>query len=237
MRNTIRHIYESVLVEATPGTTWMTTGKYLIAIKGNDIVVKKTITFQDGDNVLCVEDGNLIWYNAKTGEQIDPPKEVKGWLNLSEVGVEFLDGCPEKVNGNFECADNPDLHTLEGGPKVVTGYYNVCRNPNLVILKGVATQIGGDFNCHNCDKLTSFKGLENTKIGHNLICSYTENLTSYEGLPPPQNIAGQIRCDNKMQAAIKSKPELEGYIAKLRTNSEKTAAMRKAREDRWGKAQ
>ncbi len=74
-------------------------------------------------------------------------------LNLSETQLTTLKGCPEIVEGSFDCSCTP-LESLEGGPQVVKGAYYAGKT-NIRDLKGVAQDITGclDFDTSQLESL------------------------------------------------------------------------------------
>lgn len=136
--------------------------------------------------------------------------EIKGKFDISSNwGIKSLDGCPERVTGNFMC-NATGIETLEGGPSYVGGNYdaNNCtylvslkggprrvdgnfkvgtfsgrsgaRTGKLASLQGCPVIVGGDFDCRN-NNLNSLKGGPK-EVGGNYVCS-GNNLTSLEGAP------------------------------------------------------
>ena len=65
-----------------------------------------------------------------------------GDLDLSNEGLNSLDGCPEHITGVFNCFHNNNLTSLVGGPKQVDGNY-LCGNNLLTDLVGCASHIDG----------------------------------------------------------------------------------------------
>jgi len=65
---------------------------------------------------------------------------VTGDFRAVDLGMDYLEGSPYKVDKEFIVTDN-NLHTLTGGPTYVGGSYRVHRNP-LRNLDGLASHIG-----------------------------------------------------------------------------------------------
>jgi hypothetical protein len=136
-----------------------------------------------------------------------------------------FDGCPEIINGDFDCSHNL-LTSLEGCPKDVQGYFR-CSYNNLTSLKGCTEKIEGDFNCYH-NLLTSLEGCPKTiegdfYCGDNDLkslegCTKTieggfycnaNNLTSLEGCP--KIIEGDFYCyQNYLTSLIGCPEKIEG---------------------------
>jgi len=72
-----------------------------------------------------------------------------------------LQFCPDKVEGDFYCAQNK-LTNLEGSPETVEGYF-WCYNNELTSLEGAPKKIGGGFDCEKNPKLKSLLGAPECK--------------------------------------------------------------------------
>jgi len=60
----------------------------------------------------------------------------KGDIDVSDLGLTFLEGAPKNVTGYFNCSYNSKLTSLEGAPKSVSGYFSCTNNISLKSLKG-----------------------------------------------------------------------------------------------------
>ena len=117
-------------------------------------------------------DGNLPKLSAKF-------KRVVGDFDVSNQKLKSLEGCPEIVEGQFDCSFNYDLTNLSGGPHTVTDQYraNHCNLENLV---GVATDIGEDLYVRHNLKLASLAGV--VKV-HSYIVADDCHITDLSALP------------------------------------------------------
>jgi len=70
------------------------------------------------------------------------PETVNGWIELSNLNITDLVGCPSTLNNGFKCVLT-EITSLEGGPEYVTGDYHVGNNDQLESLEGAPTFIGG----------------------------------------------------------------------------------------------
>jgi hypothetical protein len=64
-----------------------------------------------------------------------------------ETDLDTLEGCPEIVDGTFNCFDIK-LKSLKGGPRLVGDIYDCVRN-NLTSLEGAPESVGVMFDCRN----------------------------------------------------------------------------------------
>ena len=71
------------------------------------------------------------------------------------------------VEGDFDCANCPELESLEGAPKKVGRHFNCSGCPKLTSLKGAPKVVKWDFICSHCPKLSSLDGIG--KVGGNII--------------------------------------------------------------------
>ena len=79
-----------------------------------------------------------------------------GDLDISNLKLDSLEGCPNHITGAFVCNNN-QLTNLIGGPQKVDGYY-LCRGNQLTDLTGCASHIGDKlYSEHN--NITSFIGI------------------------------------------------------------------------------
>ena len=79
--------------------------------------------------------------------------KVEGQFNISNIGLDSLEGCPEEVTMSFVCERN-NMETLEGGPSVVGGDYRCDYSKRLTSLKGSPEVVGGNFNASDCALVT-----------------------------------------------------------------------------------
>lgn len=123
--------------------------------------------------------------------------KINGHFNCSHNQLISLEGAP-KIVKSFSCENN-QLTNLVGGPEIVDFGYE-CSNNQLTSLKGCAQkllylncsknqlthlefapQYVGLLTCKE-NKITSFKGLEKTKISDGVIANNNQ-ITNLEGLP------------------------------------------------------
>ena len=79
-----------------------------------------------------------------------------GGLSIKHSGIASLDGCPEFINGTFQCSDNL-LSSLVGGPRKVDGSY-ICIRNQLTNLDGAPTHISVTFD-FTYNPITSLIGI------------------------------------------------------------------------------
>ena len=83
--------------------------------------------------------------------------DVTDDLTINGLQITSLEGCPERLHGNFCSVSNENLESLVGGPKFVGGDY-ICSFCSLVTMKGCAEKIGGKLECEG-NKLISLEGI------------------------------------------------------------------------------
>ena len=157
----------------------------------DDVDLGKFKQFVDSNGKLTIK------FNKVTGSFICGT--VDDTLELSS-----LEGCPEKVGGDFICGF-ADLTSLEGCPKEVGGSFD-CRFNNLTSLEGCPEKVGGGFDCHG-NKLTSLEGAPK-EVDGNFDC-HNSKLTSLEGCP--EKVGGYFDCgDNKLTSLEGAPKEVSG---------------------------
>jgi len=114
-----------------------------------------------------------------------------------------LEGCPEKVGGDFSCGNN-QLTSLRGCPEWVGGNFNCSKN-KLTTLEGCPERVGGDFYCSN-NQLSSLIGCPKNVIG-DFYCN-SNQLTSLEGL---EKVGGNFYCVDNQLTSLVGIPEI-GYL-------------------------
>ncbi len=82
-------------------------------------------------------------------------QSIKNSINVKSKFLTSLEGCPKKVNGNFDCYHNK-LTSLEYSPEIVNGLF-FCSYNKLKILKGNVKEINGVFNCENNPNLKNVR--------------------------------------------------------------------------------
>jgi len=137
-----------------------------------------------------LEDGSYEVWGSYKGNPKDLPIKIKiihGSFNCSEQKLKSLEGCPEKVDGDFYCSHNDNLTSLKGAPKEVGDDFN-CKWCNLKSLKYAPKKVGGNFNCNE------------------------NNLIDLEG--SPKIIEGNFNCSHNKLETLKGGPEFvdAGFI-------------------------
>jgi hypothetical protein len=142
---------------------------------------------------------------------------VRGNLSLATLGLTSLLGCPQRVEGDFNCMGNK-LKTLGGAPQEVGGSFNCnynglktlagappkvgdsfnCQSNQLTMLSGGPQRVGGNFNCSNNQLETLEDGP--VEVGNSYDCS-NNKLTSLKGLP--RTIKGNLWCNSNMLTSLK----------------------------------
>ena len=89
-------------------------------------------------------------------------KSVDGYFDISNNPLESLEGSPESVLKDFNCADNK-LESLFGAPYKVGDFD--CSKNQLTSLSFCPKEVDGSFDCSN-NKILSIKGTPRTVRGH-----------------------------------------------------------------------
>ena len=109
-----------------------------------------------------------------------------------------LNGCPDAIDGNFDCGSNKKLTSLEAGPTAVSGDCR-CRHCSLTSLKGVPKKVV-NFVCRDN------KNLKSLDFGLEMVDESYEaddcNLTSLRNIHKyTQQILGDFYCgDNPIKS-------------------------------------
>lgn len=160
------------------------------------------------------------------------PNEISGDFFASGLNITDLKGCPEKVGGNFDIANNKKLTSLEGGPKWVGGNFDVknsmlsnlnhfaeyvggninVSSNNFTTLEGLPKHIHGDLNCSENFLTTLKNGPE--KIDGNFVSRYTQ-LTNLEGMA---NCDGYISLSRNLLKSVKGIQNEINYSLNLNNN-------------------
>ena len=82
---------------------------------------------------------------------------TSGHLNITNVQLVSLSGCPEHISGDIRARANK-LTSLVGGPQIVDWHYS-CHMNKLTSLVGCASHIGGIFDYRSNDTMTSLVGI------------------------------------------------------------------------------
>jgi len=128
--------------------------------------------------------------NGKLNESELPVKfkVVNGYFDISDNGLESLEGCPEKVGKDFNCSKNR-LDSLLGAPSKVGDFD--CSSNRLTSLSYCPKEVIGFFNCSN-NEITSIKGSPRTIKGY-----YKCNNNKIESLRGgPKYIDAYFDCAN-----------------------------------------
>ncbi len=94
-------------------------------------------------------------YFVHNGKLVVKFWEVRGILDLNDLGLNSLEGCPKSVYNIT--LNNNKLRNLIGSPDIVSNNFS-CRNNNLDSIEGVSKEIGGylDLSGNNIRDLKSF---------------------------------------------------------------------------------
>jgi hypothetical protein len=127
---------------------------------------------------------------------------MDSWANnYADRDITSLEGCADKIKGDFSCSDNP-LTSLRYGPSIVTGEYR-CNNTLITSLEYAPHTVGDTCYFMGNKHLASLKGCPQTinaafYLNHARITSFVggptivkgefavgdvPNLQSYEGAP------------------------------------------------------
>lgn len=140
---------------------------------------------------------------------------VMGHFDISNCGLESLQGCPDTVEGDFLCSGN-NLDDLVNGPKVVNGNYDV-RDSGLKSLAGAPMRIKKNFSC-------SKNGLNNLVGGPRIVDGsyYADNclLTSLKGTP--DLLTGHFDCSYNLLETLEDGPDLMSGTYDCSNNNLKT---------------
>ena len=120
-----------------------------------------------------------------------------------------LEGCPNIINGNFDCSGSRSLPSLKGAPKYVQRFTcNGCIK--LENLEGSPEIVQGHFVANNCDSLLNLKGITR-KIGGSIFLKDCINLESLEGLP--DEASGHIYLDGckKLPGWVIAESDIKKY--------------------------
>ena len=154
----------------------------------------------EGSEGICFARDRLYWYDQYFNE-IDPPKEVKGNFDCSNISITSLEGCPEKVGGSFYCSYT-SITSLEGCPRIVGGSFS-CLSTEITSLKGCPEKVGGSFWCAYTN-ITSLEGCPKIVNG-DFNCSRTI-IASLEGAP--KIVEGNFQCQYTIITSLKGCPRI-----------------------------
>ena len=126
--------------------------------------------------------------------------KCSGNFLVSNSNMTSLRGCPQYVEGTFDCKNNK-LKTLDGGPKRVDKSYT-CYNNELTSLKGCPEYIGGNFDCSYNFLKTLDGGPKH--VGGNYEC-YNNGLTSLRGCP--QCVGSVFNCSGNFLKTLDGGPK------------------------------
>ena len=153
-----------------------------------------------GPEGICFARDHLYWYDQYFNE-IDPPEEVEGNFDCSNISITSLKGCPEKVGGSFYCSYT-SITSLEGCPRIVGGNFS-CLSTEITSLKGCPEKVGGSFWCAYTN-ITSLEGCPKIVNG-DFNCSRTL-IASLEGTP--KIVEGNFQCQYTIITSLKGCPRI-----------------------------
>jgi len=134
----------------------------------------------------------------------DVHADVKlGNMDLDMIPIKF-----HRVTGDFRCDFNK-LQNLKGCPDIVEGDFNCEGNDEIENFEYFPKEIRGDLECSNMLELISLEGLANldgsSKIGGSISCDHG-NLYSLKGVP--KEINGFLSCMHNRLNTYDGFPEL-----------------------------
>lgn len=122
--------------------------------------------------------GNFSIINNNIKSLEDMPKVGKS-IELRGNPLESLEGCQQKVNGDFDIS-SCKLTNLAGAPNSVSGEFK-CYNNSLSSLEGGPDEVGGSYNCSN-NKLSTLNGFPKNFEGSSIDVSNNQ-LYTLENVP------------------------------------------------------
>jgi hypothetical protein len=148
--------------------------------------------------VEVLEDVKIKKYISKLPIKFD---YAMGDFDISTCGLITLEGCPERIDGDFICSNNL-LNDLRFGPTEVSGDYDV-RQSTLISLGGAPKRIKKDFIC-------SYNQLSNLVGGPEIVDGnyYVDNclLNSLEG--SPIILVGNFDCSYNLLEDLNDGPDM-----------------------------
>jgi hypothetical protein len=154
-------------------------------------------------------EGFLVFANNNfLGSLKGCPEIVEGKFDCSFCGLTSLEGGPKLVKGNYDCSEN-GLKNLKGAPEEV-GILFLANNNELVTLEGFPESVGLSIKL-NDNNLVILNGLENFKFRDNNRFSMLQN-----GLP---NEILQDQVDY-----VKKTGSLDGWLLNYLKKDNKLAA-------------
>ena len=161
---------------------------HLFGFKIHDVV--QDICFFREDGNVCIGLDHLYWFD-NAGNEIQAPKSIRRSIMNFPIGITSLEGCPEKVNGDFFCVDCGKLKSLNGGPKFVGEEFSCVGCSGLTTLEGAPEYVGTQFYCNACTSLINLKGAPNNIYG-DFDCSGCRSLKTLTGAP--ESVKGYFYC-------------------------------------------
>lgn len=182
----------------------------------------------DNGNGTCdsIRKGGIqAWRLVVDGRLYIRFRNYEGTLDLSNLNLTSLHGCPERVTGDFYCYRN-QLTSLEGAPKYVGGSFDcssngitslkdgpeeveasyTCNNNDLVNLVGAPRKIKGSFFSKENKLVTLIGGPE--EVGNRFDCRWNK-LASLEGAPKK---VLDFCCSNNRLTSLEGAPrEVERF--------------------------
>lgn len=132
--------------------------------------------FVNENNISVPEDYSITKYEWNNGV-LDCFQDVDlSNKNLTKIPFPF-----GKIEGYFNCSDNPNLYSLEGCPYEVTLFFDCYNCVNLTSLIGCPKKVGTEFACSQCTLLTSLEGCPEI-IPENFYCDNT-SLNNFDHCP------------------------------------------------------
>ena len=149
------------------------------------------------DNMYCaVKDGRLTWLDSNNNE-IPVPKKIKGDFIIDTQANSFqhyqldsLEGCPEEIDGIFQCYGNLDLKGIPKKVKILELGYNEL----LKDLHEVTCEASKNIFIRYCYNLVSLSGLPNKVVS--LIIDHCDSLQTLDGSPKDMLEFRVANCKN-----------------------------------------
>ena len=126
-------------------------------------------------------------------------------MNFDNMNLDYLEGLPKFLDGNFSCRRN-NLISLQGGPDIVTGEYS-CNFNKIRSLKDGPHQVGMFVCNQNLLNTLEYAPEITQKIGK-FDCSFN-SLTSLKGSP---ETVYEFLCNNNKLSTLKDCPQIVGRI-------------------------
>ena len=123
--------------------------------------------------------------NKNLKSLIGSPKKIEGEFDCSNnPELTSLIGAPQQGVTDFSCCNNPKLESLIGAPREVRGFY--CTKTAITSLIGAPQKITGWFECKNNPGLISLSKIH-------LYIHEIDGILNFYGSPIKSNILGLLK--------------------------------------------